>query len=91
MTMAQFSFYDTDTKTANHLHLINGQIALSYIENSIPKIIILTELDWGILRNTSFYEDIVASLGKNYRLIYSDTNFGQNSSHIEVYVRRTDK
>lgn len=91
MTMAQFSFYDIDTKTANHLHLINGQIALSYIENSIPKIIILTDLDWGILRNTFYYENIVASLEKNYRLLYSEANFGQNSSHIEVYIRRKDK
>lgn len=91
MTMAQFSFYDTDTNTANQLHLINGQIILSYIENSVPKIIILTDLDWGILRNTSYYEKIVSSLEKKYYLIYSEENFGQHSGHIEVYVRRKDK
>lgn len=91
MTMAQFSFYDTDTNTANQLHLINGQIILSYIENSAPKIIVLTDLDWVILRNTAYYEKIVTSLEKNYHLKYSEENFGQHSSHIEVYVRRKDK
>lgn len=91
MTMAQFSFYDTDTKTANQLHLINGQIALHYIENSVPKIVILTDLDWSILQNTFYYEGIINSLENNYRLVFSEENFGQHSSHIEVYIRRKDK
>jgi len=90
MTMAQFSFYDVDTKTADRLHLINGYIAWRYLEQGIPKIIILTDLDWGILRNSSYSKSIVASLGKNYRLLYSEDNFGQHSSHIDVYIRHRE-
>lgn len=90
MTMAQFSFYDTNTETANQLNLVNCPILLSYINNSDPKIIALTDTDWYILRNTSCYENVVVSLDKNYRLIYGEDNFGQHSSHIDIYIQRKD-
>ncbi len=91
MTMAQFSYYDTNTKTANHLHLINDQIILSYIESADPKLIILTDLDWGTLQNSPEYEKIATSLEKNYYLIYRENGFGQISNNVEVYNRRKAK
>lgn len=91
MTMAQFSFYDTDTKTANKLHLVNSEIILSYINNSDPRIIVFTDLDWHIIQKSSYYENIINSLYKNYRLIYSQDDFGQNSSYIDIYIRQEEK
>ena len=91
MTMAQFSFDETDAPTANQLHLINSQITLNYIDDRIPKIVVLTDLDWSILQNTPNCKKIDASLKTNYRLIYSKNDFGQHGNHIDVYLRREDK
>jgi hypothetical protein len=90
MTMAQFSFSDFDTITADHLRLINGPIAWSDIENSIPKMVILTDLDLGILQKSPYYEKIVVSIEKNYRLLCTEDNFGQQSGRIYVYIRRQE-
>lgn len=87
MALAQFSFYKVDTKTANRLHLINDQITLNYIKNRIPKVVILTTLDWDILRNTNNFNHIVMALEKNYKLILTQENFGQSEDRIEVYIR----
>jgi 4-amino-4-deoxy-L-arabinose transferase-like glycosyltransferase len=88
VTMAQFSLFDGDTKTAEQLHLVNGQLTLGYFDQRIPKIIILTSFDWASLRETTEYDEIEASLNKNYRLIYTASNFGQNMNRIEVYLLR---
>jgi hypothetical protein len=88
MTMAQFSFYDTDTETANQLHLVNAQIILSTIEDGRPKIVILTDLDWLLLQDTAYYEEIGVALAEKYRLIHSAEKFGQHSNHVDVYMRR---
>lgn len=89
--MAQFSFSSADTKTADHLHLMNGPMILGDIENGIPKLVILTDLDWEILRGFTDYDSIVAALDQNYRLIYSLENFGQRDNRVEVFLRRIDQ
>jgi hypothetical protein len=53
--------------------------------------ILLTGFDWNTLRKIGEYEQIVASINKNYQLIYNENNFGQNNSRIEVYLVREDK
>jgi hypothetical protein len=92
MTMAQFSFYDTDTKAANHLHLVNGEIAWNYIRRSIPKIVILTDTDWELFRQqSSYYKNIRDSLKNNYRLLSSEADFGQYGGTVEIYVRSVNQ
>jgi 4-amino-4-deoxy-L-arabinose transferase-like glycosyltransferase len=91
MSMAQFTFFNGDTTTADQLHLVNGQMTLSYFDNRTPKMILLTGFDWNTLRKIGEYEQIVASINKNYQLIYNEKNFGQNNSRIEVYLVREDK
>ncbi len=91
MTMAQFSFYDTDTQTADLLHLVNGEIISTYITNRIPKMILLTAVDWAILRDTPQYETIVDSLARHYCLIYQQEDFGQSRSRLEIFVRCEDQ
>ena len=86
MTMAQFSFFDGDSEAARHLHLVNGQMILDYFDQGIPKMVILTSFDWASLRKAADYDRILASLSKNYHLVYSAKNFGQNMNQIDVYV-----
>jgi hypothetical protein len=86
MTMAQFSFSDIDTGTADRLHLVNGPIICEYFENHIPKLVILTDLDWDIWQSSPYYERIAASLKKNYRLVYSRDDFGQRDIHVDVFL-----
>ena len=90
MTMAQFSLYDGDTKTVEQLHLVNGQLTQGYFDLGIPRIIILTSLDWASLHETTESDEIEASLKKNYQLIYTASEFGQNMNRIEVYLLRAE-
>ncbi len=89
--MAQFSYLATDPRTADRLHLMNGQIICRYFSDRVPKMVILTDIDWGILRSATEYECIVDSLENNYRLIGSEDNFGQHNSHLDVYLRREEQ
>ena len=86
--MAQFSFDETDTPTANRLHVVNGEITLDDFENRVPKIVALTELDWSILKTTAEYPQIVKALERNYSLLLSEDDFGYDSSRIEIYIAR---
>jgi hypothetical protein len=90
MTMAQFSLFDGETKTAEQLHLVNGQLTLGYFDQRIPRIIILTSFDWASLHETTEIDEIEASLKKNYQIIYTASNFGQNMNRIEVYLLREE-
>jgi hypothetical protein len=90
MTMAQFSFYDVDAKTVERLRLVNGQTIAGYVENGIPKVVVLTDLDWDILKRTSQYAEIATSLKKNYRLILSRDSFGQRNNHVDVYIKNEE-
>lgn len=86
-TMAQFSFYETDTQTADLLHLVNGEIILRYITHRTPKIILLTDTDWVILRETPYYEAIVDALERHYCLVYHHEEFGPNRNRLEIFLR----
>jgi hypothetical protein len=85
-TMAQFSLFDGDTGLAERLHLITGQMTLDNFDRQVPKIIILTSFDWASFRKSVDFDRIVAALNRNYQLIYSAKNFGQNMNQIDVYV-----
>jgi hypothetical protein len=87
MAQGQFSFMNTDTATANALHAINGDIALKYISTAEPKLILLTDTDWDLLRGSPDYQAIIDALKQNYRLIYRDDHFGQLDDAVEVYLR----
>lgn len=91
MTMAQFSYYDAETIQAKRLHLVNSQMIFDYIKDKTPKLVILTDIDWDILKSTSQYENIQQTLEENYILIYSQDNFGQHSDHIDIYVQNGNK
>jgi hypothetical protein len=88
MAQGQYSFLNTDTATANALHGINGEIALRYIATGETKLILLTDLDWILLRNAPEYQEIVTALSQNYSLIFRQDNFGQYDDTVEVYLRR---
>lgn len=89
MEMAQFSFYEMDTETANRLHLLNSEIAWNYIESGEPKIIILTDLDEDIFLDSTHSEEFFASLEKNYQLLYRmKDEFGQRAEGVKIYMRR---
>jgi hypothetical protein len=88
LAMASFSFSEADTKTANSLHLVNGELIADYFENGIPKVVVLTGQDWQIFRDSGIYEAISAPLERNYRLIFSEEGFGQHSDRVELYVSK---
>jgi hypothetical protein len=90
LAMAQFSYLETDIPTADRLHLITGSIICQYFTDRVPKMIILTDGDWGILQTAPEYGCIVDSLEKNYRRIASEDDFGQHNSHLDVYLRREE-
>jgi hypothetical protein len=90
MAQGQFSFLNVDTATANALHAINGDIALRYIATGEPKLILLTDVDWNLLRSSPDYQAIVAALAQNYYLIYREDHFGQLDDEVEVYLRRAN-
>jgi hypothetical protein len=86
--MAQFSYLQADTRTAERLHLMNGEIICRYFSGRVPKMVVLTDVDWGILRTAPEYECIADSLARNYRLVGSEDGFGQHDSHLDLYLRR---
>lgn len=90
MSMAQFSFTKADRETANSLKLINGQIILDYLDQKVPKIVVLTDLDWEIFEKTDEFEQITAALDEHYDLLLQESDFGQSGEGVEVYLRRED-
>lgn len=90
MSMAQFSFFNGDTAAAKSLNLINGQMTLEFIMNKVPKLVILTELDWQILEKTAEFESIVFALDEKYELLWEEDNFGQLGERVQVYLRKRD-
>ncbi len=89
-TMAQFSLIQDDTRSANLLNLVNGQIILEYFANQVPKIIILTELDWRNLEETDEYELIVQELNENYQIILEKERFGQTGGFLQLYLQKEE-
>jgi hypothetical protein len=90
MAQGQFSFLNTDTATANALHAVNGEMALSCIATGETKLVILTDMDWTLLRNSPEYQEIVDALSQNYRMIFRLDYFGQHNNAVEVYLRRAN-
>jgi hypothetical protein len=90
MAQGQFSFLNTDTVTASALHAVNGGMVFRYIAAGGPKLILLTDVDWSLLRSSPEYQAIVDSLAQNYSLIYREDHFGQYGDTVEVYLRRAD-
>ncbi len=88
MTMAQFSFFTGNTNAANQLNLVNDQITLDYITNTIPKLVVLTDADWMILRRTASFNQIVFALEENYELLLEKETFGQGEAGVKVYIRK---
>lgn len=88
MTMAQFSFFTGDTNTANQLNLVNDEMTLDYLTNMIPKLVILTDADWMILRKTASFDQIVSALEENYELSIEKETFGQDEAGVKVYIRK---
>ncbi|NKQ36806.1 MAG: glycosyltransferase family 39 protein [Chloroflexi bacterium] len=87
LSMAQFSFLDDDAVTAKRFNLVNGEIVADYIAEGRPKLVVLTDLDWGLLQNSGEAERILVLLNKQYELILRKDEFGQRQGVIEVYVR----
>jgi hypothetical protein len=89
MTMSYFSYLDSDIETANRLHLINAQIVQEYFDRGLMAVVILTDQDWDLLRSAANHRQIADALGKNYRLIVRESNFGQQKGGVEIWIRRT--
>jgi hypothetical protein len=87
-SMAQFSYLQAATPTAERLHLLNGEIVCRYFTERVPKMVALTDGDWNILRTAPDFECIVDSLEKNYRLIDLEDGFGQHGDRLELYLRQ---
>lgn len=90
MTMAQFSFFTGNTNAATKLNLVNDQVTLDYITNTIPKLVILTDADWMILHRTASFHQIVFALEENYELLLEKETFGQGEAGVKVYLRKED-
>jgi hypothetical protein len=88
MTMAQFSFFRGPTEEARALKLINEAITLDYLTAELPKIIVLTDVDWRILGNSQNYEAVVAALEEGYELGLERSEWGQFHGGVQVYIRR---
>jgi hypothetical protein len=88
MTMAQFSLYEGDTKTAERLNLVNAPMLLRYIDRQTPHIVILTETDWKLLKDTGMSDEIATSLNARYEHYMQMGDFGQNRNKVWVYRRR---
>ena len=88
MSMSQFSFSYEETEDVESLHLVNGEITLTYLSNKMPEIVILTDLDWRLLQDADEYAQIVAALEKNYELIIEASDFGQSDENVEIYLLR---
>jgi hypothetical protein len=88
LAMAQFSFLETDSQTADRLHLVNSLRICEYFSEGIPGMILLTGGDWEMLRSSEHYGCIADSLERKYRLVATEDHIGQHASRLELYLRR---
>ncbi|MGD2254035.1 MAG: hypothetical protein PVF70_14075 [Anaerolineales bacterium] len=89
MTMAQFSYQDMSREMAERIRLVNGEIVLEYINNCSAKVVVLTDLDWGMFRGTGYDELIRQALFSHYNLVLTRGAFGQGSNNVDLYLCRS--
>ena len=90
MTMAQFSYYEGDKVEATKYNLINDEMIADSIRNKTPSLIILTSLDWELMKNSAKLEEIERLIFENYSLLIFQDNFGQHQDLVEIYSRNED-
>jgi hypothetical protein len=90
MTMAQFSFQDVDTATAQRLHVVNYQMVTEAINQKAASLVLLTDADLRMLgsANPADPEALPRALEENYRQAMVMTQFGQYSQTLTVYSSR---
>ncbi|MEM9775890.1 MAG: hypothetical protein AAF902_15040, partial [Chloroflexota bacterium] len=89
MSMAQFSFLDSNIESATRLKLVNGEMVNLYFKNAAASHVVLTDLDWMLLSKTDEFESIKSALEENYTLKVERDQFGQRRGTIQVYQKRS--
>jgi len=87
MTMAQFSYQSMETAKAEELGVVNDEILAEYLDHRMPKAVILTELDFRMLRWSPCWYDMEDALSEGYVLTMERELFGQWKASVRVYLR----
>lgn len=90
MTMAQFSYQNVNGKEAEKLKLVNGKIALEYINDCAATVVVLIDGDWQMFKRTGYDDLILQALASRYELVLTKEAFGQRSDNVYVYLCRSN-
>ncbi len=90
MTLAQFSFQDLDTATAQQLHVVNFDLTVQALNSRQARVVVLSDFDWDFLNqadtnNTGALHD---ALDRNYAEALNIEDFGQFSRRLHIYLLR---